>query len=981
MQELKQGTPLQGGKYIIKRVLGQGGFGITYLAEQVSLGRKVAIKEFFMKDGCLRDQATGFVTVPTTGAAVRVEQFREKFLKEARTLASLDHPHIVGVIDVFKENGTAYYSMTYMTNGSLKSFVKSHGPLPEAEALRYVGQVASALKYMHAKHLCHYDVKPDNILIDNYSNAVLIDFGISKNYDDQGRETSGTPIGISDGYAPIEQYQGISEFSPASDVYALGATLYFLLMGKTPPSAPEITQGEELMTSSSVSDKTTALITSAMQIMAKKRPQDVSAFIIDNDAAPLLQSNYNQHRDSGSVENARPLRRNTPLINDDYYDDDEFPELIKDESLLVPDRIVIELSNPDLNELSYKFYLNTDICNTVFVYRNGKNILDEDWAGGINQEIIDSLRRNGFFSKYHWENEQSTTPPTGIHVLCEFQFNDGTKFSRSHPCANYAFHARLLNAVEHVVKETYLSDFLRRAEGNVPSVNDDRPTVPLDENKGAETQTKRIKCPHCNSVLEIHVPDEEKEKHVITCPVCKTKLWIRIPKKDDIYPQLRKVSPSPNLSSPLSPGFLLKSPNQRYVIVSTVSKTSYWITYRAKNLTTDTSLPRYYLITELFHEGFDKRYADGQVKSDPSPHALDSFHQEALKQTGLSPADGDNFWFSGAVRRTKSGVIEAACFSANGTEYFAVIEPWKDGDDIITGPESWKDDGDNITDPKPKASFFRSLFKKKNPQSEIKNGTDSKFESESAHGNFILQERVVEENRQEDSKYIYVNGVKITMRFIKGGKFMMGSTERTLDARTNEMPAHMVTLSDFYLSAFEVTQELWMAVMDHNPSYFSGDMQAPVECVSWDDCQEFIYRLNRLTGKNFRLPYEAEWEYAADYISGPIGESAWYHKNCSKKKSYFRTHAVGQKKPNKYGLYDMFGNVWEWCHDIYGEYTSEHQTNPKGPLNSSQSKVYRVCRGSHFNSDASECNKKRRHAREQTLPNQYHGFRLAASSL
>ena len=227
MQELKQGTSLQGGKYIIKKKLGQGGFGITYLAEQVSLGREVAIKEFFMKDSCLRNEVTGRVTVPTTGSAGIVEQFRKKFLKEARTLASLDHPHIISVIDVFEENGTVYYSMPYFTNGSLKSLVKSNGRLSESEALRYIGQVASALFYMHGRFMCHYDVKPDNILIDAHNNAVLIDFGISKNYNDRGHETSTTPIGTSGGYAPIEQYQGISDFSPASDVYALGATLYY----------------------------------------------------------------------------------------------------------------------------------------------------------------------------------------------------------------------------------------------------------------------------------------------------------------------------------------------------------------------------------------------------------------------------------------------------------------------------------------------------------------------------------------------------------------------------------------------------------------------------------------------------------------------------------------------------------------------------------------------------------------------------------
>ena len=280
MNELKQGTSLQGGKYIIKRVLGQGGFGITYLAEQVSLGREIAIKEFFMKDNCSRDESTSEVSIPTTGSAVQVEQYRKKFLKEARTLASLDHPHIVSVIDVWEENGTVYYSMPHMPGGSLRDYVINHGRMLEQKALRYVGQIASALKYMHEKkHLCHYDIKPANILIDSYDNAILIDFGISKNYDSNGNETSSTPVGMSEGFAPLEQYQQmVNEFSPASDVYALGATLYFMLTGKKPQTAISRTNGEEMYFPDEMSTSLREFIERTMTISLNSRPSDVQIF-------------------------------------------------------------------------------------------------------------------------------------------------------------------------------------------------------------------------------------------------------------------------------------------------------------------------------------------------------------------------------------------------------------------------------------------------------------------------------------------------------------------------------------------------------------------------------------------------------------------------------------------------------------------------------------------------------------------------------
>ena len=312
MQHLQPNTTLQGGKYRIERVLGQGGFGITYLAEQTSLQRKVAIKEFFMKDFCSRDEVTHTMSAPSTGSSKLVEQYRKKFIKEARNLARLNHPHIISVIDVFEENGTVYYVMPYLIGGSLQDYVKTHGVLSEQEAMKYVKQIASALKYMHEEqHICHYDVKPANILLDNKGNAVLIDFGISKNYDAQGQETTTTPIGMSEGYAPIEQYQqNVEEFSPVSDVYALGATLYYLLHGKQPVSAVHRASGTALLMSKQLSQGVKDIINASMKISKRERAKSVDVFmgsintsayrgrtmIQDDDESTILDGNQKTNR-------------------------------------------------------------------------------------------------------------------------------------------------------------------------------------------------------------------------------------------------------------------------------------------------------------------------------------------------------------------------------------------------------------------------------------------------------------------------------------------------------------------------------------------------------------------------------------------------------------------------------------------------------------------------------------------------------------
>lgn len=281
MQNLQPNTTLQGGKYRIERVLGQGGFGITYLAIQLSLQRQVAIKEFFMKDFCSRDEATQTMSTPSTGSCRLVEQYRKKFIKEARNLARLCNPHIISVIDVFEENDTVYYVMPYLSGGSLQDYVKAHGTLSEQEAMKYVKQIASALKYMHEEeHICHYDVKPANILLDDKGCAVLIDFGISKNYDAKGQETTTTPVGMSEGYAPIEQYQqNVEEFSPASDVYALGATLYFLLHGKRPVSAVHRASGTALLMSKQLSQGIKGIINDSMKVSKRERANSVDIFL------------------------------------------------------------------------------------------------------------------------------------------------------------------------------------------------------------------------------------------------------------------------------------------------------------------------------------------------------------------------------------------------------------------------------------------------------------------------------------------------------------------------------------------------------------------------------------------------------------------------------------------------------------------------------------------------------------------------------
>ena len=234
---LNSGSTLQNGKYKILDVLGQGGFGITYLAEQTGLGMKVAVKEFFMKGSCMRDSATSQVSVPVTDNKVLVGRCLKKFKSEARRIASLNNDHIVNIIDIFDENGTSYYVMKHLSGGSLADLVKKKGTLSESVSLMVIRDIADALKSVHGRGLLHLDIKPANILFDERGRAVLIDFGVSKYVDSQQDSTATSSlVGFSRGYAPLEQINAtISSLSAATDIYALGGTLYTMITGLVPP--------------------------------------------------------------------------------------------------------------------------------------------------------------------------------------------------------------------------------------------------------------------------------------------------------------------------------------------------------------------------------------------------------------------------------------------------------------------------------------------------------------------------------------------------------------------------------------------------------------------------------------------------------------------------------------------------------------------------------------------------------------------------
>ena len=463
---LPKGTILHGKSFVyqIDNVLGQGSFGITYLASikingalgSIDANVKVTVKEFFManfngRQGC---------TVTSGSQDGMYGYYKHKFTQEAINLSKLHHPNIVNVLEAFEENNTVYYAMEYIDGGSLDKKIEQNQKLSEKQCVELTKQIGSAVSFMHDNMMLHLDLKPSNIMLKQNGDAVLIDFGLSKQYTENGEPETLTKVGGgTPGYAPLEQisYRDGKGFPVTMDVYALGGTMYKMLTGVRPPEASDILEdGFPLheLTNRNVSEHTAVVIAKAMMPKRSERYQSVMDMI--NDLSSESPSSHSSHQ----------ARKEESTIRE------------KETLLPMPESISIKLNRRGRG-LSYEIYMNSKICNTVYAYYNEKEKVDEDFYGGIYDDVKKHLEKNGFLDPQHWENESSTTPIAenfGYDISVVFYYADGKSFSRHVKHAHPDWHSRLLDAVEKLVKETSL----KKQVDQVATYSD---TVPVEIRK------------------------------------------------------------------------------------------------------------------------------------------------------------------------------------------------------------------------------------------------------------------------------------------------------------------------------------------------------------------------------------------------------------------------------------------------------------------------------------------------------------------
>ncbi|MCF2147853.1 bifunctional serine/threonine-protein kinase/formylglycine-generating enzyme family protein [Desmonostoc muscorum LEGE 12446] len=786
------GQQLQGGKYVIEQILGQGGFGITYKARHALLNNLVVIKT--PNESLCHDP--------------EYPKYIKRFIDEGQRLEKLSekqHPNIVRVRDLFNEGDTYCLVMDFVQGDSLFKLIQKRGALPTQEALQYIMQIGEALKVVHQAGLVHRDAHPGNIMIQQDGKAVLIDFGIAG-------ETMPTTVSSrffgNPGFAPHEQMRG--DRKPYVDVYSLAASLYYAITAKRPTESfqrkaynlPLVSPQEHI---SSISNELNQAILKGMEVEPKNRPQTMQEWLklLTDEVVTIWKSGYQLQNGKYTIEN--DLAQGGFGITYLARDENNQPVVIKTLNETVQRR-------PDFARLQQDF-LNEAVklakCNHPHVVKI-REVFPEGqlWCMAMEyiegEHLADRVQRLGVLSEAEALGyiQQIGEALTVVHQngLLHRDVKPANIIVRSHK------------------REAVLIDF-GIAREFLPDL----------------TQIHTPYLSHCFAPIEQYQTVAPRGAYTDIYALAATLYFL-------LTNRLPPVAPN------RATGTVLKSPQQ---INSSISDR----------------------VNQAILKGME-------LEPENRPQTM----QEWLELLKESPVV--------VVVPSRRKFIQTVGWMSVGLGVTVTV-------------------GKLITD----------AFRK-----ELSLQTFN-FKTVTVDAKGTITNR-----RNGEAKYFVEdlgNGVTLEMVQIPGGTFKMGSPEGEVERGENESPQHQVTVRGFFMGRYEVTQAQYQAIMGTNPARFQGE-KLPVETVSWDDAVEFCQKLSQKTGRTYKLPSEAEWEYACragtttpfyfgETITPDLVNYDGISTYASAPKGTYRqkTTPVGSFPPNAFGLYDMHGNVLEWCQDDY----------------------------------------------------------------
>ncbi len=897
------GQQLQGGKYVIEQVLGQGGFGITYKARHSILNN--------------------FVVIKTPNESLKNDpeyaNYIKRFINEGQRLERLSqnqHPNIVRVRDLFHEGGVYCLVMDFVQGESLFNLVQRRGVLPIEEGLQYITQIGDALKVVHQAGLVHRDAHPGNMMIQQDGKAVLIDFGIAG-------ETMPTTVSSrffgNPGFAPHEQMRG--DRKPYVDVYSLAASLYYAITGKRPMESfqrkaynmPLVSPQEH---NSSISNELNQAILKGMDLEPENRPQTMQEWLellveepaIWQGGHELQNGKYTIERDIAEggfgitylATDEYNQRVVIKTLNEKVQKRADFAKLQQD--FLNEAVKLAKCNHPHVVKVREVFQEGKLWC-MVMEYIAGENLADRVVNGSVllEEEAVGYIRQIGAALTVVHNNGllHRDVKPANIIVRAGkpeavlIDFGIAREFTPSETRLHTPYLSGCFAPIEQyqtVAKRGAYTDVYALAATLYFLVTKHLPHPALNRVSGVVLDSPRSINPSISSRVNDAIlkgMELEPENRPQTM-----QSWLELLKEPVVIPQPptpKPVIPQPPVSQPSTPkpGNTIPSPaiNQN------------------------------------------------QQVNNPQPPLK-------KQQTPIKPS--------------RRKFMQTVGWMGAGLGVTVVV-------------------GKLITD------ASRQIVTPPSPVTKISTKSNLLLQSLDFETVTVDGKGAITNRRKLNAKHFAEdlgNGVTLEMVQIPGGTFTMGSPAGEAERSGDEEPQRQVRVPGFFMGRYEVTQAQYQAIMGKNPSSFKGEKR-PVEQVSWNDAVEFCNKLSQKTGRTYRLPSEAEWEYAcragtttpfyfgetittdiANYrgTDWKIGETLYPGNYGQGPKGIYRkkTIDVGKFPPNAFGLYDMHGNVWEWCQDTW-HYNYNGAPKDGSAWVSGNDNDYRLLRGGSWNNDPRGC--------------------------